>query len=100
MQYYKNENLVVENPDRVVEVTMRSTPEGIEITWAKNRDLGSIVGYCIYRDGTLLKKLQIINGNIPTVFVDIEGTTESLYELTSYNVLEVESVKIKAIYNQ
>ncbi|SEA45771.1 protein of unknown function [Porphyromonadaceae bacterium KH3R12] len=100
MQYYKNENVVVENPYKVVEVTMRSTPQGMEITWAKNRDLGSIAGYCIYRDGTLLKKLQITNGNIPTVFADIEGTTESIYEITSYNVLGVESVKVKAIYNQ
>jgi hypothetical protein len=100
MQYCKGENSLVKNPDKVVEATVRSTSKGMEINWAKNRDIGTIVGYCIYRNGNLLKKIQISNGNIPSAFLDIEGNTTSLYELTSYNVLGVESVKIKAVYNQ
>ena len=57
--------------------------------------MAAIDGYNIYRDGVLIKKLQLLNGNYPFSFTDKEGSLSSIYEISAYNVLGRESPKYK-----
>nr|WP_262482944.1 hypothetical protein [Bacteroides intestinalis] len=51
----------------------------------------------MYRNGTLLKKLQIYGNDFLTSFIDKEGNEDSVYEISTYNVMDKESAKLKVI---
>ena len=51
--------------------------------------------YSIYRNGELVRKLQVKAGKAPTSFTDKDGNMDSVYEVAAYNVLGKESAKVK-----
>ena len=59
-------------------------------------EMKAVDGYSIYRDGQLIMKLQIRDGQLPRTFVDAEGTVDNVYEVAVYNVIGKESAKVKA----
>lgn len=73
---------------------VRKVAKGIEVSWIPN-EMKAVDGYSIYRDGQLIMKLQIRDGQLPRTFVDAEGTVDNVYEVAVYNVIGKESAKVK-----
>lgn len=90
----KGELPEMEIPHKILNATLSHTSAGIEIKWISS-SMAAIDGYNIYRDGALIKKLQLLNGNYPFYFTDKEGSLSSIYEISAYNVLGKESSKYK-----
>ena len=86
---------VIPIPDQVLTVNTNKTSKGIEIQWVPG-DLTAVDGYSIYRDGTLIKKIQITSEKLPRKYIDKEGSLDCTYEIATYNVIGQESAKIKA----
>nr|WP_320059591.1 DUF4434 domain-containing protein [uncultured Bacteroides sp.] len=96
LKYCKDGNLPkVDIPEKVLAVTIKETSRGWEVRWIP-RSINAVAGYSIYRNGTLCAKLQVTDGNIPTVFFDKEANVGCIYEIAAYNVLGEESEKVKA----
>lgn len=85
---------VVDTPKQVTSVSVRKVAKGIEIKWAFD-DAQHTDGYCIYRNGELIRKMQIRHGRWPKSFIDKDGDIDSVYEVSVYNVLGKESAKVK-----
>ena len=82
-------------PEKVKNAAVRKVAKGIEVSWIPN-EMKAVDGYSIYRDGQLIMKLQIRDGQLPRTFVDTEGTVDNVYEVAVYNVIGKESAKVKA----
>ena len=82
-------------PEKVTNANVQKLAEGVKIEWVANNSKGT-VGYSIYRDGELLKRLQAQNGIIPITLVDKDGDLNRVYEIAAYNVIGNESIKVKA----
>ncbi len=96
LQYCRTGHLPdMEVPERVINASMHKVSDGIEIRWTPN-SMKAADGYSVYRDGKLIKKLQIRGGELPGTFVDTEGKADSVYEVAVYNVIGIESAKVKA----
>ena len=74
--------------------SMVKVANGIEIKWIPG-SLESVAGFNIYRNGTLLKKLQIHGNDFLTSFIDKEGNEDNVYEISTYNAMDKESAKLK-----
>ena len=64
---------------------------GFQVVWSR------LPVFNIYKNGTLLKKLQIHGNDFLTSFIDKEGNEGSVYEISTYNVMDKESAKLKVI---
>lgn len=82
-------------PEQIVSADVRKAVNGIKLQWISG-DLTDVEGYSIYRDGVLIKKMQIRPGKFPKEFIDKEGSLDCTYEISTFNVIGQESVKIKA----
>lgn len=98
LDYLKNGELKAESPEKIRNASLRENTQGIEISWDKNPDSGSTVGYCVYRDGTLLTKIQENEKNTIIKYLDPEGKKINAYDISSYNVLGIESEKTRASF--
>lgn len=85
---------VIEIPEILTIATKYRAPDGIKVQWLPS-SMKAADGYNVYRNGTLIKKLQIRNGKTPKTFIDTEGKPDDVYEVAVYNVLGVESAKIE-----
>ncbi len=96
LQYcYTGQFPVVPIPNQVLTVNTNKTSKGMKIHWVSG-DLTAVDGYSIYRDGTLIKKIQIISEKLPSKYIDKEGGLDCTYEIATFNVIGQESVKTKA----
>ena len=86
---------IMDIPEKVKNAAVRKVAKGIEVSWIPN-EMKAVDGYSIYRDGQLIMKLQIRDGQLPRTFVDAEGTVDNVYEVAVYNVIGKESAKVKA----
>ena len=84
----------VDTPKQVSSVSVRKVAKGMEIKWTVN-DMKHVDGYCIYRDGEVIRKMQIRHGQLPKSFIDKDGNANCIYEVSVYNVLGKESAKVK-----
>ena len=97
LQYCKEGKLPKVNvPQDVKNVLMLKASKGMEISWIPG-SLEHVAGFNIYSNGTSLKKLQVHGNDFPTSFTDKEGNEDNVYEVSTYNVLDEESAKQKAI---
>lgn len=96
LEYSKSGKLVMSAPPRVQSVSISKTQEGVNIMWTAPADMSVVSGYSIYKNGTLLTKAQVRQGSVPTSTLDAGADTGSVYEVATYNVLDVESQKVKA----
>lgn len=95
LQYCKDGKLPkINKPQSVSNVSVQKVSNGIEIKWIPT-EFKSIDGFNIYRDGVLIKKLQIYQTRTPLSFIDKEGNVNNVYEVSTYNIMEDESEKIK-----
>ena len=76
-----------------VNSAVRETGTGVALSWsiATKTDVD---GFAIYKNGALLIKLQIREGNVPGYFFDYDGKAADIYEISTYNILGVESPKV------
>ena len=97
LQYCKEGKLPqIATPQEVISASMIKVANGMEVKWIPG-SLESVAGFNIYRNGTLLKKLQIYGNDFLTSFIDKEGNEDSVYEISTYNVMDKESAKLKVI---
>ena len=97
LQYCKEGKLPqIATPQEVISASMIKVANGMEVKWIPG-SLESVAGFNIYRNGTLLKKLQIHGNDFLTSFIDKEGNEDSVYEISTYNVMDEESAKLKVI---
>lgn len=97
LQYCKEGKLPqIATPQEVISASMIKVANGMEVKWIPG-SLESVAGFNIYRNGTLLKKLQIHGNDFLTSFIDKEGNEDSVYEISTYNVMDKESAKLKVI---
>lgn len=97
LQYCKEGKLPKVNvPQNVKNVLTLKAPEGMEISWIPG-SLEHVTGFNVYSNGTLLKKLQVHGNDFPTSFTDKAGNEDNVYEVSTYNVLDEESAKQKAV---
>lgn len=84
-------------PQKVASATRKEAKKGVLLTWIPG-DTSSVSGYSIYKDGTLLKRLQILYGaeKPPATFTDESGDMSNKYEISAYNAIGDESEKVKA----
>ncbi len=92
VQYIKNGKLPeVKIPEAVSDVDVRMTSQGVEVIWTP-QDIPFIQGFNIYRDGILLKKIQVDNNQVPSLYLDQDGSISNIYTVSAYNILDGESV--------
>lgn len=97
LQYCKSGKLPhVANPQAVKHASTRKTSQGIEVQWIPGT-LNATDGISIYRDGILLMKLQSNGKSFPTSFIDKDGNENNTYEVATYNIMNEESSKFKAV---
>ncbi len=84
-------------PAKVTSCIAVSQKEGVKLQWSV-QDETDVVGYNLYRDGVLVKKLQATSKGLPLSYWDKEGCISSLYEISSYNVFGEESEKISVTW--
>ena len=84
----------IEAPQAVSGVAVKKVAKGMQISW-KPGNMDHVDGYSIYRNGELVRKLQVKAGKAPTSFTDKDGNMDSVYEVAAYNVLGKESAKVK-----
>lgn len=95
LQYCKNGELPkIKIPQDIIRASALKTSDGIEIKWMPG-DLEFVAGFNIYKNGALVNKLQICGGKVPTSFIDKEGNQDDVYEVSTYNIMDEESVKQK-----
>lgn len=97
VQYRKEGKLPKVNiPQKVMNVSVQKASNGTEIKWSPGNP-NHTAGYSIYKNGTLLTKVQVKSGKFPTSFVD-KKTSDSgaIYEIAAYNVMDEESEKVTA----
>lgn len=83
-------------PQKVINVSIEKNSKGTEIRWSPGNP-NHTTGYNIYKNGTLLRKVQEKNGKLPTSFIDKESTESGdIYEIAPYNVMDQESERVKA----
>lgn len=96
LQYCKTGKMEASAPEKVQSAKLKKTSKGAEIVWVDAPNMASVSGYSIYKDGTLLKKIQVRQSHDLKKYVDENGSTANVYEIATYNVLGVESEKVKA----
>jgi hypothetical protein len=95
--YYRTNGSLpkLSTPSPVVAATASKESDGVKILWISG-DLTNAAGYNIYRDGKLIAMVQYKNGSYPTQYIDTSaGSTIGTYEISVYNVLGEESIKVK-----
>lgn len=97
LEYCKNGKLPeVPSHSSVKSASVQSGTEGIKISWVID-DPASLCGISIYRDGTLLNKIQARVNDFPSSFIDKEGSESNMYEVATYDITDKESAKMKAL---
>ena len=97
ISYLNTGNLPQYNkPKSVSDLKLRSFSQGIELIW-NMPDLDDVAGVNIYRDKVLIAKLPYKKNTLPNSFYDKNGYEHNKYEVATYNVIDQESVKVKAI---
>lgn len=93
LQYVKTGELPAVGKSGRVNSAVRENGTGVALSWsiATKTDVD---GFAIYKNGTLLIKLQIREGIVPGYFFDYDGKASDLYEITTYNILGAESGRV------
>ncbi len=96
LEYCKTGKLEATAPARVQSVRVEQTTEGVNVVWTNPTDMNTVSGYSIYKNGTLLNKVQVKLAWTPSALLDAGADLGNVYEVATYNVLGVESEKVKA----
>ena len=98
VEYYKTgklPRLSVSEPVSNLEIKIKN--EGaVILKWKSPKDKSNLMGYYVYKDGVLVANIQNKNiDDIKTEFIDKNGYHNNLYEVSSYNAIGEESIKVK-----
>ncbi len=94
--YYNSGKLPkISEPKPISQLKINVGNKLIKLTWKSPEDKKNLVGYFIYRDGTLIGSIQNNISDCNVEFVDKNIYKNSVYEVSSYNVIGNESVKIR-----
>lgn len=76
-----------------VNSTSKEVGTGVALSWTKSTRK-DVDGFAIYKNGKLLLKLQVREGQYPLYFFDYEGKASDSYQIAVYNLNGDESEKV------
>jgi len=79
-------------PGRVTS-TQKEVGTGVALTWSMATRT-DVDGFAIYKNGSLLLKMQITPKTVPGYYFDYDGKSSDKYQIAAYNILGDEGEKV------
>lgn len=76
-----------------VNSAVKEVGTGVALTWSIVTKT-DVDGFAIYKNGSLLIKLQVMQDSFPGYFFDYEGKSSDSYQISAYNINGEESAKV------